>query len=457
MKNFFAFFLIPLFTFSQNKLTTISSNTPLVLNLPDFFKNSEGIELNQDKFNKNRFTYSIELHSPNLFYFLDIVNDKMYYFFLLPGDNINIEYLPTNDFLFFGANNYEFAMINDLEKENVNILYKYDGQNTSLVDNSNKALNNSLITSLKRDSILANYKSKIRSEIFELFSTACYLKRLDFLLEPYNPTSKFPKFKPLENENQYFDEIESLIKQISKINPDKIEAYAFWLSRILVNYSNFRVREMNDSEKFNYRFNVVAQSFNGLVKDAYLTTILLNESKFNQIETEYLTRYYEICKNSVFKEKVKEATENRIRKLENQNINNTQLKNPNNLSFKWSEILNSNKGKIIYVDFWASWCVGCKVDLPKIKELKRKFPEMHIIFISKDEDETKWLSAIDSWDFSNIGEHYLVNPSSEFARIFTEPSIPRSCLINKEGKVITINSDSPNSEFLIKKIRSLNQ
>jgi thiol-disulfide isomerase/thioredoxin len=45
------------------------------------------------------------------------------------------------------------------------------------------------------------------------------------------------------------------------------------------------------------------------------------------------------------------------------------------------------RGKIVLVNFWASWCAPCIEELPTLIELQRKMPEVTVVAISTDEDE----------------------------------------------------------------------
>jgi len=105
MKKIIIYLLFPFLSLAQGKLSTISSNSPLVLDRPDFFKDSEGIQLLAEGSDKSNFTYSIKLTNPELFYSFDMINERFYYFFLLPGDNVKIQQLPTGELFLSGPNN----------------------------------------------------------------------------------------------------------------------------------------------------------------------------------------------------------------------------------------------------------------------------------------------------------------------------------------------------------------
>lgn len=48
------------------------------------------------------------------------------------------------------------------------------------------------------------------------------------------------------------------------------------------------------------------------------------------------------------------------------------------------------RGKIVLVNFWASWCTPCIEELPTLIELQRKMPEVTVVAISTDEDENAY-------------------------------------------------------------------
>ena len=99
------------------------------------------------------------------------------------------------------------------------------------------------------------------------------------------------------------------------------------------------------------------------------------------------------------------------------------------------EVLEKHKGKIIFVDLWASWCPDCIKGLPKLEEVQKEYPELVYLFLSLDRKEDAWKKSIDK--FSIKGEHYWFN--TEWKNKFTDYIglnwIPRYMLINAEGKI----------------------
>jgi len=48
------------------------------------------------------------------------------------------------------------------------------------------------------------------------------------------------------------------------------------------------------------------------------------------------------------------------------------------------------RGKVVLLNFWATWCAPCVEELPSLMELQRKMPQVAVIAISTDEDEASY-------------------------------------------------------------------
>lgn len=110
-------------------------------------------------------------------------------------------------------------------------------------------------------------------------------------------------------------------------------------------------------------------------------------------------------------------------------------------------LLDDNKGKLIYLDFWASWCVPCRAEIPVLKEIEEKYKGKPIVFISISLDEdnkvTDWANALKAEKLIGRNNQYrLITPkSSILLRIINLTSVPKYVMLDKEGKIL-------NKEFL---------
>jgi cytochrome c biogenesis protein CcmG, thiol:disulfide interchange protein DsbE len=97
--------------------------------------------------------------------------------------------------------------------------------------------------------------------------------------------------------------------------------------------------------------------------------------------------------------------------------------------------LASLKGKVVYVDFWASWCGPCKQSFPFMNDLQAKyraegFEILAINLDAKREDADKFLAEVPA-QFT-----LAFDAKGESAKRFEVKGMPSSYLIGRDGKVV---------------------
>lgn len=113
-----------------------------------------------------------------------------------------------------------------------------------------------------------------------------------------------------------------------------------------------------------------------------------------------------------------------------------ELPTPDGKTVKFSEFA---KGKIVVLDFWASWCPDCRKDLPEIIRLYNQFHEIGVEFlgVSFDTDKEKWTDYIakSGVPYPQVSELKRMN-QSEVAKAYGVRWIPSIYLIGPDGKVL---------------------
>ncbi|GAB3162601.1 hypothetical protein GCM10027291_00610 [Telluribacter humicola] len=108
------------------------------------------------------------------------------------------------------------------------------------------------------------------------------------------------------------------------------------------------------------------------------------------------------------------------------------------------EIKKRHAGKVIYVDFWASWCAPCRAAMPASAGLREGLKNKQVVFVylSIDSSPKPWLTASTQEKLDKYPENYLVvNPkASEFLRKQKLNEIPRYMIFDKTGKVTYANA-----------------
>jgi thiol-disulfide isomerase/thioredoxin len=124
----------------------------------------------------------------------------------------------------------------------------------------------------------------------------------------------------------------------------------------------------------------------------------------------------------------------------------------------WAQLLERTKGRVLYVDLWASWCGPCLAEIPASTTLQRALrgQPIQFVYISLDRDSANWHHALTTHHLLQPGtQHYLLDPESTLAKYFNAPPIPRYLLLDKQGQVVSLDAARPSSTLLRTDLRKL--
>ena len=117
-------------------------------------------------------------------------------------------------------------------------------------------------------------------------------------------------------------------------------------------------------------------------------------------------------------------------------------------------LLSSLRGKIIYIDLWATWCGPCLEEMPHYEALKEKYkdnPSVAFVSLSIDDNTGLWRNNMANRKAG--GYQWLINRNKLDA--YNIVGIPRVLLIDKNFKVVDMNAPLPSSKKLPALIESL--
>jgi peroxiredoxin len=107
--------------------------------------------------------------------------------------------------------------------------------------------------------------------------------------------------------------------------------------------------------------------------------------------------------------------------------------------------LHGLRGKVLLVDFWASWCGPCRRENPHVRKLYDQYHEkgFDILGVSLDSDRQRWLDAIakDGLIWHHVSD--LKGWKNEAGQLYQVSSIPHTVLIDPQGKIIARNLRGP--------------
>lgn len=105
------------------------------------------------------------------------------------------------------------------------------------------------------------------------------------------------------------------------------------------------------------------------------------------------------------------------------------------------------KGRVVLIDFWASWCVPCRAAIPHLKDLYSQYHQsgFEILSVSIDQNSKAWKNAMLKeampW-LQAIDKYEAGQDASVMMNLLGIQSVPFAILLYNEGKVILINPEA---------------
>lgn len=124
---------------------------------------------------------------------------------------------------------------------------------------------------------------------------------------------------------------------------------------------------------------------------------------------------------------------------------------PNDIT-KW-------KGKVTYIDFWASWCTPCLTQLPSLEIMMKRFvnEEVAFLLINMDEDTIKWKHFLEEHPLQGIHLHYKNDAlyHLNIAELLQIKHLPTGILIDQNGQILNNTNERLDLDTISRKIQNL--
>lgn len=306
----------------------------------------------------------------------------------------------------------------------------------------------------KRIPVIGTAKDNYEKSIFILDSC----KRIGLVNEAYHkwlmPVLKFSYYRNAMKENEFIPNF----TRDQAFDTTSIEN--FYYRSFLQNY--FIKNELKTtwgSIDFRKAYNFASQQYSGVIKDYLTFFCLINILEiYPQQRKEFIKKFEADCATKKYENYI-------LKNYPLANIDGAngkdQIMRQNLQAILLDNLIKQNKGNLMYIDFWASWCIPCRIEMPASIKLKAKYRNQSIrfIYLSIDSQVEPWQKASKDDSLSNYDNNFLLlNPqSSLLVKQLKISAIPRYIIIGKNGKVIHADAPRPgdyNLEVLLDKLLS---
>ena len=116
--------------------------------------------------------------------------------------------------------------------------------------------------------------------------------------------------------------------------------------------------------------------------------------------------------------------------------------------------LSAYKGRVVLLDFWATWCEGCKVEIPWYMEFQKKYNESGLSVVGVSMDEDGWKSVKPFLEEKKVNYPVVIG-DWDLAKSFGITALPVTLLIDRDGKLADLHAGMVDREAFESEIQIL--
>lgn len=291
---------------------------------------------------------------------------------------------------------------------------------------------------LKRKRIISSSEKELNNEEFKLLNFQNEARIYSFLFWLGRIS------KELDPHNSYFDFIQKIgpPKETLKTLPD------IYLYKYEIEYLREKnaIKSIEDFLVF-IETKTANKDLGDFLKIIYLKALIENPSYWekheNLFNSEILISAIKKEENNQYYYLIEKPMTNFFSSQSGEVAYNFIAERPDGSYLHLSDL----KGKVVFIDVWATWCGPCLKHRPNLLQFAEKYkdhPDVEILTISVDQSKEKWLGFMEEQDKNYATELIIENGMrTKFGAGFNIKTIPKYILIDKKGVIISSAIKSP--------------
>ena len=116
--------------------------------------------------------------------------------------------------------------------------------------------------------------------------------------------------------------------------------------------------------------------------------------------------------------------------------------------------LSDFRGKVVVLDFWATWCHGCKEEIPWFMEFQSKYARSGLAVVGVAMDEDGWKSVRPFVEKTKMNYTVVVG-NDAVAKPYGLDSMPMTVLIDRSGKIVSVHTGVVDKDGFEKELQEL--
>lgn len=467
--------LLSIFMIASCRNSDINKNTAVITGVSKNIKQFEVVLYNRPpEINENTYTINVDSNSSfslvipvkNLRFGFILIKGQRYDFCLLPGDDIHIE-ISDNIIKFTGRGADKNEFLYAAKEKGLSNGSYYDELNRAEISPNKfpQVVDSFRVSQLE---FLSFYQDKeklepVFIEYYKILNQLDYERQVIMYPDYYTRRNKLSLDSIIELPKEYYQlcNFSSIVNDSKIVSREYIALINELISiKTMISLSdNSTIDEwvsanhqvMFDSLSGKTQEYILADWICSLLEEDYNDTIAIE--KFKSLKPDSSSHNIVIQTINFYNKKP-----NLIGKTLTSEFANSILIDSGNKEILFGELLSSMKGRVVYLDIWASWCSPCKKEMIYSKKLKEKLKteDIEFVYISAEKTDSKNWERLYKISLASRNQYVFKNGfDSKMLNFMNIKGVPHYMIFDKEGRLIDYNAERPSDNNIEKKLVKL--